>query len=158
MVPMSPADALPHISAILAEGGSCRLVITGNSMLPFLRDKRDGVILIPPTGEIQRDEIVFYLRSPNVCVLHRVWQVNPDGSFLICGDAQTALEPIRREQILARISHIERNGHSIPVSSPLLRLQVRLWRWLYPVRPRMLALLRRLHLIHIASDSNRQSS
>ena len=153
--PRPPWEALPRIKAALAEGRPCRLVVTGTSMLPFLRNKLDSVILTPETGEIQRNDILFYLRSPNVCVLHRVWQVNPDGTLLLCGDAQVALEPVRREQVIARVSHIQRKNRLISCKNPILRFFVMIWRWLYPVRPQTLALLRRLHLIHIASDSNR---
>lgn len=144
---ISPQEALPRITAILAQGRSCRLVVTGNSMLPLLHDKRDAVILAPVTEEIKRDDILFYLRSPNVCILHRVWRVQPDGSLLLCGDAQTGLEPVSPDQVLAGVSHIERHNKLISCKSPALRLWTTVWRWLYPIRPYVLALLRRFHQI-----------
>ena len=138
--PISPAEALPRIMAALEAGRPCRLVVTGTSMLHFLRDKKDAVILTPVTAPIKRDDILFYLRSPQLCVLHRVWQVNPDGSLLLCGDGQTALEPVRREQVIARVSHI-----------PVLKVVTALWRRCFPIRPRLLALLRRLSTLNKSS-------
>ncbi len=43
----SVQEALPKIQALLQSGQACRLVVTGNSMLPFLRHEKDAVILAP---------------------------------------------------------------------------------------------------------------
>ena len=142
--PIPPAEALPRIKATLDAGRPCRLVVTGTSMLPFLRDKQDAVILTPITGEIRRDDILFYLRSPQVCVLHRVWQVNEDDSLLLCGDAQTNLEPVRKEQVLARVDSVDRKGRLISCQNPGLRFLVRVWQLLHPFRPYLLAAYRRI--------------
>ena len=142
--PIPPAQALPRIKAALDAGRPCRLVVTGGSMFPFLRDKRDAVIITPISGRIKRDDILFYLHSPQLCVLHRVRQVNPGGSLLLCGDAQTALELVYPEQVLGRVSHIQRGDRVISAKNPILLLLTVLWRWCYPIRPRLLALLRRL--------------
>lgn len=133
--PISPAAALPRITACLEAGGSCPLVVTGTSMRPFLRHRRDTVLLAPVTGPIRRGDILFYLRAPGVCVLHRVCQVEPDGTLLLCGDAQTALEPVRREQVLARVTHVRRGERTVSVDALPLRLAVGLWMALRPVRP-----------------------
>ena len=61
--PMPPEQALPRITALLEAGSSCRLVVTGNSMLPFLRHKRDAVILSPLSEPARRGDILFYLRG-----------------------------------------------------------------------------------------------
>lgn len=143
-IPLSPREALPKIKALLSAGQSCRLVVTGTSMLPFLRHKQDAVLLVPVKQTIRRGDILFYLRGPEVCILHRVHQVLPDGKLLLCGDAQTALEPVHRSQVLASVSHVERSGVLTDCTAPVLRLQVALWQLLHPIRPYLLAILRRL--------------
>lgn len=144
--PLSPRQALPQFSRILASGGTFRLVVTGQSMLPFLRHKRDTVLLSPLSGPPRRGDILFYLRGPEACVLHRVHRVRADGTLLMCGDAQTQLEPIRPCQVLARAVQVERGGRTLRCSSPSWRLAGGLWMLLRPIRPHLLALFRRFSL------------
>ena len=145
--PRSPEQVLPRIRARLAEGLPCRLVVTGSSMLPFLRHGQDAVYLIPADGPIRVGDILFYLRSANVPILHRVHKLLPDGTLIMCGDAQVGLEPIRREQVLAKVSHVEHGGKTIPCARISLRLSVRLWRLLRPLRPYLLAFMRKIPYI-----------
>ena len=146
--PQTPEQALPKIMAILDEGISCRLVVTGSSMLPFLRHRRDTVILSPISTPIRRGDILFYLRPGDIPILHRVCAVRQDGSLLMCGDAQVGLEPISPRQVLARVTQIEKNGTLTDCSTPIFRLKAELWIALRPVRPYILAALRRLGKLH----------
>lgn len=145
--PMPVEEALPQIESCLARGRDCRLTVTGTSMLPFLRDQKDAVILSPLTGTVQKGDIIFYLRRQNVCVLHRVYGTLPDGIFSVCGDAQVGLEPVHREQIIGIVTAVEKNGKRIPSNSVWLKMRVSLWQMLYPVRPYAMAVLRKLHII-----------
>lgn len=146
--PTPPEQALPRLTALLEAGLSCRLTVTGNSMLPFLRHKRDAVILSPLSSPIRRGDILFYLRGRTTPILHRVCAVRPDGSLLMCGDAQVGLEPITPDRVLARVTKIDKNGALIDPSTPLARLKAELWIALRPVRPYILAVLRRLGKLH----------
>ena len=146
--PQSPEQALPKITAILAEGLPCRLVVTGNSMLPFLRHQLDTVILAPLSGPVRRGDILFYLRAPHLPILHRVCKIRPDGILLLCGDAQVGLEPVPPDRILARVTAIDRNGKQVDCSSLTFRLTGLLWILLRPVRPYILAVLRKLGRLH----------
>ncbi len=141
--PISPAEALPRITRTLTEGRVCRLVVTGTSMAPFLRDRADSVILAPLEGAPKRGDILFYRRPGNVCVLHRVHKVRPDGILIMCGDAQTWLEPIHPAQIVGRVTRVERGGKAIDCGALSWRLASAAWQALLPVRPRAMALLRR---------------
>ena len=139
-------QALPRMQAILAQGGSFRLVVTGTSMLPFLRERTDAVFLSPVPEHIHKGDILFYLRTPESGILHRVHQVRSQEQFLVCGDAQTGLETVRREQILAVATRIQRGTREFPCSRPSLRLKVAAWQLLRRVRPYALAVLKRLGL------------
>lgn len=141
---MTPEQALPQISAILARGDSCRLVVTGTSMLPFLRHRRDAVILAPLSGPVQRGDILFYRRAGGQPILHRVVKVCSDELLLLCGDAQVAPEPVSPAQVIGRANQIQRGEKLIPCSSPALRLGVELWMILRPARPYLLAAARKL--------------
>ena len=134
----SPQEALPRIKALLAEGKSCRLVVTGNSMLPFLRHGSDAVIITAFTPPVRKNEILFYCRADGRCVLHRVHRFTTDRIPLLCGDAQSALEPIDPAQIVARVTHIEKNGRIKSCRAIGLRLRVWVWQRLRRFRPRLL--------------------
>ena len=136
--PMTPEEALPAIRAALTAGRPCSLTVTGGSMLPFLRPRTDAVILVPVDRPFRPGQILFYLRGEAQCVLHRIHRILPDGTLLLCGDAQAALEPVSPDRVIACVSHVQRNGRLIDCRRPTLRLAVWLWRLLRPVRPRLL--------------------
>ena len=138
----TPEQALPKITAVLDAGIPCPLVVTGSSMLPFLRHGKDTVILAPISSPIRRGDILFYLRGGGAPVLHRVCAVRSDGSLLMCGDGQVGLEPISPHRVLARVTHIEKNGALTDCSALSYRLKAELWIALRPVRPYILAALR----------------
>lgn len=144
MSALDPRDALPRIRALLAEEKPCRLVVTGMSMWPFLRHKKDAVILTPLSRDPRPGDILFYERQQNLCILHRVVHRDDTGLLALCGDNQTALELVRPEQVIALVSHVERNGRLIPCRARRLRIPVGLWLWLLPVRRPLLTLGRRL--------------
>lgn len=140
-IPRGPA--LSRLIARLEEGVPCRLVVTGDSMLPFLRHGQDAVILVPLSGSIRRGELLFYLRAPGIPVLHRVCAIRSDGSLFMCGDAQTTPESISPTQVLARVTMIDKHGVLTDCSAPISRLKARIWIALRPLRPCILAVLRR---------------
>lgn len=135
---LSPAEALPRIRSIVASGGSCRLVVTGSSMEPFLRDERDAVILSPISRPLRRGDIIFYERSGGQCVLHRVMGTEPDGTLLLCGDAQTGLEPVGTSQVVALAAQIERGGNLLSADNLVWRALSGVWIFLRPIRARLL--------------------
>ena len=136
----STEDALPRIRAAVEQGRPCRLVVTGSSMWPFLRHKKDAVILVPLNREPQPDDILFYLRRPDFCVLHRVIRREASGLLTLCGDAQTYPETVAPEQILALASHVHRGKRLISCDSSGWQFLSRLWRRLLPIRVPLLQL------------------
>lgn len=139
-VPMTPQEALPAIRTALDAGRPCLLTVTGSSMLPFLRHKKDAVVLIPPMAPYRRGDILFYLRGSSQCVLHRIHRVQPDGTLLVCGDAQSELEIVQPAQIVASVSHIRRGGKLLDCRTRPLRFAVALWQLLRPLHTPLLRL------------------
>lgn len=136
----STREALPRIRSSLADGRPCQLTVTGSSMWPFLRSRKDAVILIPPDREPRPGDILFYLRREDFCVLHRVIRRDADGLLTLCGDAQTRPETVRPEQIIALVSHIKRGQRMFSCRALLWRFFSFLWRVLLPIRPPLLRL------------------
>lgn len=89
------------------------LIISGNSMSPFVIHGRDTVYLSRITRPLKIGDAVLYRRDSGGYVLHRICRVRGE-SFTMIGDAQTIREPgIRRDQIFAIVTRVERKGKTL---------------------------------------------
>ena len=85
-------------------------------MIVFIRPGVDTVTLVSP-GEIKKTDIVLYRRDNGKFVLHRVMLVRKK-DYVMCGDNQKVYEPrIRRDQILASVKDIIKDGKSVDTTS-----------------------------------------
>ena len=129
-----------RLSPLLLAGAEVPLVVTGSSMVPFLRDRRDKVFLKSPDFvPVRTGDILFFKRDSGQWILHRLHHFTPDGLMAINGDGQTWFETIRPDQVLGIVVRISRSGKA-PFSHrrwdwALLR---RVWKLLLPVRPALL--------------------
>ena len=106
----------------LSCGEKVFLTVTGNSMLPFLADGRDRVVLQRIEKRPKKGDIIFYRRKNGAYVLHRVVGRRGEG-FFFSGDAQTYVEgPVERGQLLACCVAAERDGKLIKKNSALWTL------------------------------------
>ena len=123
------SDAIDVIEEILGGGGEFRMYPKGISMLPFIVQGRDSVVLRrDPEHGAKKHDIAFYRRTDGQFVLHRVMRVCDDGSFVMCGDNQTALERgIKKEQIIGYVSKLYRGEKEYPFSSLSCKLYIFFW-------------------------------
>lgn len=113
---------------------SLPLVITGNSMRPFLIDGRDTVHLSRLTRPLRRGDAVLYRRKNGKYVFHRVYRVSKDGITML-GDAQTIPEPgIQPDQIIAIMTSAERKGKPISPGSFWWEFFAKIWIRIVPIR------------------------
>ena len=122
-------DTIGVIEEILAGGGEFRMYPRGRSMRPLIVEKRDSVVLIQkPLADIRRHDMVFYRRRNGQFVLHRLMRIEKDGTYTMCGDAQTALEKgICGDQIIGCVSVLYRKERPVTERSFGYRLYVFLW-------------------------------
>lgn len=86
------------------------LVISGNSMSPFLIHGRDTIYISRLTRPVKRGDVLLYQRDSGAYILHRVYKIESD-SFTMVGDAQTELESdIRPDQVIAIMTSAIRKG------------------------------------------------
>ena len=98
----------PVIAQTVRSGGTAELTVTGRSMLPLLLDRVSRVKLTA-LNEPKRGDMILYRRSCGTYVLHRLIRCEPDGSYTMCGDAQTRLEPgLKRYQMIAVVQSFAR--------------------------------------------------
>lgn len=119
-----------QVDALLQNGQRVTLPIKGNSMLPFLREGKDNVVLESAVGWVPKpgDTMLFVHFAKHL--LHRVIAVKED-LFLMRGDGcrawQVEQEPL--EQMVAVMTHVIRpSGRCVSVKSVAWRLPSWLWR------------------------------
>ncbi len=133
---VAPEQLLETYRQLLWEenAGPLPLVVTGNSMSPFLIHGRDRVWLARPDRPIHRGDILLYRRENGMYVLHRVYAVEA-GAFTMVGDAQTDLERgIQAAQVIAVVTQAERKGKMLTPGCFWWDFFERVWIRILPLR------------------------
>lgn len=121
------ADALIEI---ISTGAVFPLVVTGSSMLPFLREERDTVCLQKP-DKLKKGQIVFFKNRMGGFTLHRIRKIRRDGSLLINGDAQAWCEIISPDAVIATVVCVIKGDRKVLPDAFSTKLLSLLW---YPTR------------------------
>lgn len=144
----SSAELTDLIEITIKAGGVMPLMVTGNSMRPFLKDGESTVWLKNCTEpELKRGRILLFRRTDGKYILHRVRKVLPNGELVINGDAQNWCENIKKEQAVAVVTQIESNGKKISCNSLIYKTKVEMWQLLKPFRPLIFRIIRKLKKI-----------
>ncbi len=142
---------MPVIKNLLREGKGVRITVTGNSMYPFLRDKKDSVVLYSTSmDKVKAGDIILIKRKGGNYVLHRVI-LKGKQSVYILGDAQRRIEgPICSNQILAKAEVIYRGERKISVNHWFIRKLSLLWTVAIPFRKIIMKSYRRVRNCQVA--------
>ncbi len=128
---------LGSAAAFLGEGREVVLRAKGNSMLPFIRNERDSVVL-RKDNSLEVGDIVL-VQMPDRFVMHRI--IERDGDrFRMMGDGNVrGTESFRREDVLGKVIWIiKEDGRRVAPG------RARVWKALLPVRRLLLAVYRRI--------------
>lgn len=112
---------------------SGRLVYTnvGVSMMPLLREGRDVMVIERLDDEPRRYDAVLFrrdgVRGRGEYVMHRILRKLPDDKYWIVGDNCTDGETVSRENILGRLTHVNRGGRIIKTTDLSYRMYVAFW-------------------------------
>lgn len=132
-----------EVASAIREGKSVVIKPKGCSMLPFIRGERDEVVLVSPDDIEIYDAVLAQLRT-GVYVLHRVMEIR-EASLVLMGDGNLqGKEQCRKEDVVAKVAEVIRDGHKHDCRAPRYRLMVRMWIRLMPVRRWILAIYKRL--------------
>lgn len=154
MMTMPLAEMYPVIKESLEQGQDVVLTITGNSMSPFLRHRRDQVVLsAADPAALQPGDVPLIRRDNGQFVLHRIVE-RDDGTvrtrygsrkaypsageslrYTLLGDAQWTEEPeVRPDQIIALATAFVRKGCRWECASSAYRCNRLRWHRLLPLR------------------------
>lgn len=139
-----PMEQLAQLLAVQLKNGAAPLRVTGSSMHPVLRDRRDTVYLQASQRPLKRGDVILYCRDNGTYVLHRIVRVEAEGKYICSGDNQYTPESVEAGQVLAVMESFCRNGRVYAPGHPGYRAFVCAWVGLFPVRRPLLAMRRRL--------------
>ena len=100
------------LKELVLEGQQVSLLITGNSMSPFMIDKRDKIVISPIKSPLKVGDMAFFQRITGQYVMHRIQYVRKNEKtgkeeYYFLGDAQYITEgPIQKEQIFGVITKV----------------------------------------------------
>ena len=122
-VSFSMKDIGPLIEEMVGQGDIFRLTVSGNSMMPFLRNNRDEVVFASLEGRtLKRGDILLFRRREGTYVMHRLFRREKDGTYTFIGDHQYKIEEgIYPDQIKAYVPYAFRDGRKIDCEKGFLR-------------------------------------
>ena len=132
-----------EVERVLKEGKQVTLRAKGNSMLPFIRNGRDSVML---TGkfQLQKGDIVLAKTNQGTFVLHRIIRLD-EQTITLMGDGNLrGTETCERKDVFGKVTAILKNGKTINPYNPWNSWKSVCWIKLLPLRRYLLAIYRRL--------------
>ena len=132
---IEPDDLMDQLPQLLSQAESIPLIISGNSMSPFLIHGRDTVYLSKVTKPPKRGDIVLFRRKSGAYILHRIYAEH-NGVYDLVGDGQLGIEPgICMDQIMAEVNTVRRKGRLLRKGDICWLFYEKIWLGLLPVRP-----------------------
>lgn len=128
---------LGEVAAVLREGREAIILPTGNSMLPFIRNGEDRVML-QKKDTLEVGDIVLACRNGRY-LLHRIVALEGEAVTLMGDGNLRGQEHCHRGDILGTVTAIIR-----PDGKRRVPGKGRLWRALRPIRRYLLAIYKRL--------------
>lgn len=139
-----PMEQLAQLLAVQLDNGLAPLRVTGSSMHPTLRDRKDTVFLRAVGSPLVKGDLILYRRKDGSYILHRIVRMRRDGALVCSGDNQYLPEKVERSQVLAVVESFHRGKKTVSSQNALYRIYVWAWVGLFPVRRPILAVRRRI--------------
>lgn len=123
MIGTAPAEPNPikHVTAsfedVLSSGTPLAYTVTGASMTPMLRAKKDIVVIRPKKDELCKVGDVILFRSGKRYILHRVHAVTESG-YITAGDHCYTQEQVPEADVLGILESYVRGGSTFRMDDP----------------------------------------
>lgn len=125
---------LSFLKEMIEQNMDVSIVISGNSMSPFLVNQRDVIYLSKINRKLKKGDLVLYQRLSGQYVVHRIVKVKKSGYYL-AGDNQIAIEgPILDKQIFGLVTKVKRKGKWIEAGNFWWEFFEHVWVYLLPWR------------------------
>lgn len=132
-----------ELEGLIRKGHRVVLPVKGKSMLPFLKEGRDKVLL-GQADKMQVDDIVLARLSNGAYVMHRIFALD-DERLILMGDGNVyGKESCSQTDVLAKVISIQRKDETIVCNNRKMLRRVRIWKSLLPVRRYLLFIYRHI--------------
>lgn len=141
-----PNDLLiPEVAELIRQGRTVTLTARGNSMNPFIVDRRDRVVLGPCTdAQLQPGTVVLALTDNRRYVLHRIVYRRGDELTLLGDGNLHQTERTDTSRVIGLLTAVIRKGRTYSTDGAVWLRYSRWWRRLTPVRRWLLVIYRRI--------------
>lgn len=131
---------LPVLRELIAEGRDVRLNVRGYSMMPFLKDGRDSVMISKINSKLKKGDIVIFQRKTGEFIMHRICRADEAGrQYYLVGDAQEIVEgPIEEKQIFGIITSAYRRKKWVKPGDMCWWFYEKVWGAMRPFRAKLL--------------------
>lgn len=145
---VSTHDLFPIIEELLAMDRQAIFTVKGRSMLPFIGDNRDQVVLDKKDfSNLKKGDIILFKNKNNHYILHRIYKVSQEG-YITIGDGNLYFDGwVQSDRIIGVVTKIIRKDKEIDCSSKLWRGVFLLWMKLLPIRGHLLKIYSNLSKI-----------
>lgn len=135
------------ITRQIQNGRSVRIKAKGNSMLPFIRNGKDEIVLAPLPHPPKKGMVALAVLADGRHIVHRI-EKTENGNVTLRGDGNTTLrEYCNTESIIAMVSVVIRNKKQIRHGSRRWNF----YRFMWPANPFarrvLLAIIRRVNFL-----------
>lgn len=136
---------LPEVDRLIKEGHTVTIVVRGNSMNPFLVDRRDRITLGSfTTDDLQPGASILARDTTGSIVFHRIIIRNGE-TLVLQGDGNlTKTEVTSIRQVMGLMTVAIRKDKEYPADGKVWKRYSYWWLKLTPVRRWLLAIFRRL--------------
>ncbi|MDE6688885.1 MAG: S24/S26 family peptidase [Prevotella sp.] len=138
---LSNSEFLPFVVERLKERHTATLPLRGQSMRPFIEDRRDKALL-QIVDQVQTGDVVLAEISKGHFVLHRIIKIKGE-QVTLRGDGNLGNEHCTLSNIHAKAIGFYRKGRQILDSTDGFKWRIYSWWWLrlYPIRRYLLFIL-----------------
>ena len=136
---VSTHDLFPIIEELLAMNRQAIFTVKGTSMLPFIGDNRDSVVLEKRDfNNLKKGDIILFQYDSGKYILHRIYNISQEG-YQTIGDGCISFDDwIRPDQVRGVVTKIIRKGKEIDCNSIKWKIIFSLWMGLLPIRKYLL--------------------
>ena len=136
---VSTHDLFPIIEELLAMNRQAIFTVKGTSMLPFIGDNRDSVVLEKRDfSNLRKGDIILFQYDNGKYILHRIYNTSKKG-YQTIGDGCISFDDwITPDQVRGVVTKIIRKGKEIDCNSTKWKIIFSLWMGLLPIRKYLL--------------------
>ena len=131
---MESKDYLNILKEQALAGKEVSMIVSGNSMSPFLEHGRDVIYFTAPAAAPRRGDMIFFTRPDGSFVMHRMSRREGE-EFYAVGDNQSMEEgPFALGCIFAVVTRVKRKGRMIRPSDMIWMFFRYVWLNIIPLR------------------------